>query len=244
MSDPLVPRTFELDVRASLDDVWAALTTAEGLACWYVVDAEVDLTPGGTLRLDWGAGMQALGEFAEIDPPRRLRLVYGDEDGEPTGAEEWLLDHAGGVTHVRLIHSLPVAADNAWDDAYPGIVRGWSLFMGTLQWVLDRGLPLRRVSLPLVAPLGGGAWHRVLGALGLGSTPAVGARIATPAGDAEVLVAVDGYSLLLAYDHPATLLTDVEGDSLYTLAAAYDDHDHVPPDLLELAGRVSAAATG
>ncbi len=244
MSDPVVPRTFEFDVHASLDDVWAALTTEDGLTSWFVVDATVDLGPGGSVRLDWGTGMQAFGEYVDVEPPRRLRLVYGYEDGEPSGGEEWLLTHDGGVTHVRLINSLPVADGATWDDTYPGIVRGWALFTRTLRWILDQGLPLRRATEPLVAPLGDGAWDRVLGALGLGATPAVGASIATPAGDAEVLEAVDGYSLLLAFDDPATLLTDVEGDSLYTLAAAYGDHDDVPPAILELAGQVSAAATG
>jgi hypothetical protein len=73
-----------------------------------------------------------------------------------------------------------------------------------------------------IGTIEGDAWGRVLAALGLEVTPAPGAAIPlTDAPSAEVLVAVDGYSLLLAVADRATLLVDVEGPSLYTLAATY-----------------------
>jgi uncharacterized protein YndB with AHSA1/START domain len=42
---------FEVTVSASLDDVWGAFTTTDGLATWLWRDVRVDLRPGG----DWFA---------------------------------------------------------------------------------------------------------------------------------------------------------------------------------------------
>ncbi len=245
MTSPLVPREFAFDVAADLDTVWRALTTAEGLAAWYVVAADIDLREGGELRLDWGVGDAPMGTFDAVDPPHRLRLVYEHQDGQPTGAEEWLLSHDTGVTHVRLIHSLPVAAGATWDDTYPGIVRGWALFLGTLEWLLEAGHEPRRTATPVVAPLAPGAWSRVLAVLGLAGTPPGGHIVASSAGDGEVLVSADGYSLLMEFDGKGTLLVDVEGDTLYTVAATYGDDPSVPDlqrRLVDLAGALCAAA--
>lgn len=40
---------FEVTVPASLDEVWAAFTTSDGLATWLWRDTRVDARPGG----DW-----------------------------------------------------------------------------------------------------------------------------------------------------------------------------------------------
>jgi hypothetical protein len=94
--------------------------------------------------------------------------------------------------------------------------------MGTLQWVARTGNPLRRSSEVRTGPLGEGAWSRVLAALDLGETPPADSTIDLAGiAVADVLLAVDGYGLLLGLLDHATLLVDVEGPSLYTLAATY-----------------------
>jgi len=45
----------EMIFRATRSEVWAALTTAEGLAGWWCDAAEVDLRPGGAMAIDFGA---------------------------------------------------------------------------------------------------------------------------------------------------------------------------------------------
>lgn len=238
----VVGREFEWQVESDLDTVWRALTTPEGLATWYVSNAEVDAREGGELKVDWGTGPFAMGSFEAVDPPHRLKLVYG---GDQVGAEEWLLSHEGGVTYVRLIHSLPVEDGKTWDDVYPDIVRGWSLFMGTLQWVTGTVGELGRRSEVRLGDIAKGAWDRVIEALDLHGTPAAGATIALDGlPHADVLIGVDDYSLLLAFADRATLLVDVEGPHLYTLAATYGDTED--PNLLAgitaLAERLCVAA--
>lgn len=238
----IVGREFEFEVHSDLDLVWAALTTPEGLATWYVSSAEVDAREGGELKVDWGTGPFAMGTFEVFDPPRRLKLTYG---GDQVGAEEWLLSHEDGVTHVKLIHSLPVADGKTWDELYGDITRGWSLFMATLAWVADSKEGLGRQSEVRLGDIADGAWRRVIAALGVEATPDSGATLSI-AGlpDAEVLVGVDDYSLLLAFDRRATLLVDVEGPHLYTLAATYGDPSggELLAGVTELAERLCAAA--
>lgn len=214
-------REFSFEIPADLDLVWEALTTPEGLASWYVYRAAGAAEPGGSLTLDWGNGPHAMGTYDVVNPPHRLRLVYG---GDQVGAEEWLLTHDEGVTHVRLVHSLPVDEGATWDDLYGDITRGWSLFMATLAWVGRTQGRLGRSSAVRIGPYTSGAWDALLRVLGLATTPDAGATFEVPGlPPAEVLAAVDEYSLLLAFDDRATLLVDVEGTSLYTLAATYGE---------------------
>lgn len=239
-----VGREFDFEVEAELDLVWRALTTADGLATWYVDHADVDARPGGELKVDWGTGPHAMGTYEVVEPPHRLKLVYG---GDEVGAEEWLLSHADGVTHVRLIHSLPVEDGATWDDQYGDITRGWSLFMGTLAWVGRTIGELGRRSEVRIGSIASGAWPRVLDALGVASTPSAGDRLALPdLPAAEVLVGHDGLSMLAAFGDRATLLVDVEGDSLYTVSATYgadsDDLAQLLATITDLAQRLCDAA--
>ena len=240
----LVGREFSFDVEASLDLVWDALTTGEGLATWYVAEATVEPVVGGGLEVDWGTGSYAMGKFDVVEPPRRIRLVY---EGTEVGSEEWLLTHEKGVTHVRLIHSLVVDEGATWDDLYGDIARGWLLFHSTMQWVASTVGTLGRRSEVRLGPISDGSWPRVLAALGCAAPPSAGSVVTIgdlPTG--EVLVSVDGYSLLLRFGDNATLLVDVEGESLYTLSATYaaetEDTRVLRASLVDLAERLCAAS--
>lgn len=222
---------FVVDIAASLDDVWEMLTTDRGVAAWYGEDAAVDLRPGGTYRVSWGD------EVAEtvvdaVEPLRRLRLVY-DPD-EPSGAEEWLLEHADGVTRVRLIHTLPDPGVDDWDEYYGDFRRGWRLFLACLRWVLDEAsTPSRGVSARTVpAPNRAAGWAHVLDALGLDGTPEPGDTVP---GIGTVRLVDAPHTLLIAGDD-TSLLCDLEGAGdqliIYAQAAIYGDDDAATRDRL------------
>ena len=240
----LIAREFSFEIHAGIDLVWDALTTAEGLASWYVTKASIDPQVGGHLEVDWGTGLYAMGVFEVVDSPTRIRLVYG---GTEVGTEEWILTYEDGVTHVLLVHSLVVEDGETWDGRYADIVRGWLLFHSTLVWVAGTVGELGRRSDVRLGSIAEGAWTRVLESLDLSRTPTPGSTIGIdglPPGD--VLVAVDGYSLLVGFDSGATLLIDVEGPTLYTLAATYGDETeasrHLRIRLADVAERLCAAA--
>ena len=240
----LVPREFAFDVNADIGIVWDALTTAQGLATWYVEHATIESRVGGNLEVDWGIGSYAMGTFDIVEPPKRIRLVYGGPD---VGTEEWVLHHEDGVTHVVLVHSLPVDDGETWDDRYADIVRGWLLFHSTLVWVATAVGKLGRRSEVRLGAISDGAWVRVLATLDLTVTPSPGSTIdiaGLPQG--EVLVAVDEFSLLIGFEERATLLVDVEGSTLYTLSATYgketENTTRLRGDLTAIAEQLCAAA--
>jgi len=241
----LVAKQFAFDVEGPLDLVWEALTTPNGLATWYVISAEVDPTPGGALDLDWGTGSVAMGTFDVVEAPTRIKLEYSDPQ---VGAEEWLLSHEDGVTHVRLIHTLPVEDGSTWDDHYGDITRGWALFHATLVWAAAKRGRMGRRSEVRTGRMTPGGWERVLSALGLDAMPRQGSTVQVLGRDADVIRAFDGYSVLLGWDDAATLLVDVEGDSLYTLGATYGEPSDrmaaLQHDILHLAEVLCAAAEG
>lgn len=210
---------FDVEIIASLDEVWEMLTTDRGVAAWYGVDAAIDLRPGGTYRVVWD-DEAAEATVDAVEPPRRLRLVY-DPD-RPSGAEEWLLEHDAGVTRVRLIHTLPDPGVDDWDDYYGDFRRGWRLFLASLRWALEEAsTPWRRACCGRVpVPDRATGWAHVLDALDLDRTPVHGAAI-----DVGSVVLVDApHSLLLAGDD-TTLLCDLEGTgdnlAIYVQAAVH-----------------------
>ncbi len=103
--------------------VFAALTTAEGVAAWWgpddvpVILAEIDARVGGAYRVRFrtldGQEHEACGEYLEVVPPRRLvmtwRYAFGGEPeelGRTSRIEIDLAPIAGGVeltfTHTDL----------------------------------------------------------------------------------------------------------------------------------------------
>src|SRR5688572_13091296 len=246
-------RRYDVDVHASLEDVWAALTTADGLRSWFVVDAKVVEGVGGEVYLDWGLGQSGSQPITAWEPMSRLCVAWGpppDADADavvdavvdaadlPT-AEEFLLSHDHGVTHVRVVMSLP----GEWT-GQDDLDRGWALFLANLRFFLEqaggrtRTTELRHANTTLDRDA---AWAAVTDALGLPRTLDVGAAIEIPGvGPATVAVSFTGSVLLTAGDD-TTVLLDLEGDPatllLYGQAAT-----HGPDDPARVARRQAATA--
>lgn len=138
-----------------------------------------------------------------------------------------LLEHADGVTHVRLIHTLPDPGVDNWDDYYGDIRRGWRLFLASLCWALDgASTPWRTASCrTIAAPERDAGWAHVLDALGLDGTPEPGDTL--PGIGAVRLV--DAPHTLFVTDGDTSLLCDLEGAGdqlvIYTQAAIHGADD-------------------
>jgi uncharacterized protein YndB with AHSA1/START domain len=123
--------SHEVTIAASIEVVWAHLTTAEGLVRWVGPDATADPVPNGTLRWTHPNGATVLGRFVELVPYRRVVFTYGWEDSrmgvppESTTVEIDLVE-LDGATMLRLVHhGLP---PEAVDDHE----RGWAYFLSAL----------------------------------------------------------------------------------------------------------------
>lgn len=174
-------RAFDmaLDIEASPDEVWRALTEAEELVRWFPLEAHVTPGPGG--RMVWSWGGEAFAWETRIDgwePGRLLRLVQDDyqpsDEAEPARiAIEFTLESRGGKTRLRLVHS-GFGRGAAWDNELDSISEGWPGELGSLRLYLERhrgrdrqvGLAWLSTARPRDA-----AWETLIGPGGFGLEP-------------------------------------------------------------------------
>ena len=117
-------------IEASPETVWTFWTDPARICEWMGIEAELVPETGGLFRVVLGEGPVMLGEFVELDPPRRLVFTFGWEGGGPGGPLapgssliEVTLEPDGPNTVLTLRHELP--STHAVDHA-----KGWAYFVG------------------------------------------------------------------------------------------------------------------
>jgi uncharacterized protein YndB with AHSA1/START domain len=94
---------FHRRYRKPVAKVWAALTTPERLADW-LAEAEIELKPGGAIRLNWNKGAHTMtGRVTAYDPPHTLAWSW-PIDGRDT-AVRFELQADGDGCLLTLTHS-------------------------------------------------------------------------------------------------------------------------------------------
>ncbi len=130
----------EIEIDATPEEVWRALTDGEELKRWFPLDARVKPGVGGALWLSWGEGSDWEAPIEVWEPLRHLRTVDttpGKEGAPPTRvAVDYIIESRGGKTVLRLVHS-GFAAD-MWDDEFDTLSSGWAAFQATLKHYLER----------------------------------------------------------------------------------------------------------
>jgi DNA-binding transcriptional ArsR family regulator len=122
----------EIAIAAKPETVWDLLVKADEATRWMGRTASFDLRVGGRYQVEVLPGLFAVGEFLEIDPPRRLVHTWGWErsDGAvPPGSTIVvfeLLDH-DGETRLRLSHRDLPGLDTAGSHS-----RGWAHYLARL----------------------------------------------------------------------------------------------------------------
>jgi uncharacterized protein YndB with AHSA1/START domain len=94
-------------VEAPPEDVWEAITDPNQLAEWLGDDVELELEPGGELKLTT-AGAERRGFVEEVDAPRRLVFWWSADEADSTRVEIEL-EPDGEDTRVRVVESRPLA---------------------------------------------------------------------------------------------------------------------------------------
>ncbi len=98
----------EVLVEATPETIFPFFTDPEKMTRWKGMSAALDPRPGGEYRCQVTPRSLALGEYLEVDPPKRVVFTFGweTEEGVPPGSStvEITLEPQGASTLVRLIH--------------------------------------------------------------------------------------------------------------------------------------------
>lgn len=138
MAELIIEREIHID--APPETVFPYFTDADKMTRWKGRDAKLEATPGGVYRVEINERDTAVGEYVEIDPPRRVVFTWGwaGNDGVPPGSstvEITLTPDATG-TLVKLTHrGLP--DQNAVDQHS----QGWEHFVERLAIAAAGGDP-------------------------------------------------------------------------------------------------------
>ncbi len=123
--------------------VWAALTTAEGLAGWFGNEAAIDLRPGGTARMRWDEeGFTAEMRVERVEEPTVFGFTWhikGLPDDDPRRTSvEFTLEPVGAGTRLTVVESgFAQRPEDVYHKAYDGNTEGWAKELGELATYLD-----------------------------------------------------------------------------------------------------------
>ncbi|QPP08415.1 SRPBCC domain-containing protein [Streptomyces bathyalis] len=169
----------EIELSASPEQVWQAISTPEGMSIWFVPHESAD----GEIEADFGGGNTQAGQVLEWEPGRRALYGTPGPDGEPAMTFEFLVEgKEGGTTILRLVQSGFFGDD--WEAEYDGFGKGWDMFLHNLAEYFRHfpGLPVANVVATGFTTLPGETvWARLIAQLG--ADPAPGERVRlTPEG--------------------------------------------------------------
>jgi uncharacterized protein YndB with AHSA1/START domain len=157
-----------IELPATPDEVWRAITDAGELVKWFCFHAEIEPRVGGLARLRWTDEFDWSYRIEAWEPGRRLQMVSPQKrpGGPALLALEWLLEARGGSTVLRVVHSgFGYGAD--WDDEVDGTSRGWYGELRNLRHYLSRHRGARRSVAWVLARTGAGSaetfWRTVMG---------------------------------------------------------------------------------
>jgi len=122
--------------------VWAALTTADGLASWFGNEVTIDLRPGGSAQMKFSSGHTADMRVERVEEPTVFGFtwhIFGLPDDDPRRTYvEFTLEPVGAATRLTVVETgFAQLADDAHRTAYDGNTQGWASELGELVDYLD-----------------------------------------------------------------------------------------------------------
>jgi uncharacterized protein YndB with AHSA1/START domain len=100
-------------IEAPVERVWACVTEAQHLGSWFGdAGADIDLRPGGELRLRWEQHGEAVGRVETVEPTttfafRWLLPEFSAQEATPDTSTlvEFTLEPAGTGTHLTVVET-------------------------------------------------------------------------------------------------------------------------------------------
>ena len=122
--------------------VWAAITTAEGLAGWFGQEAAIDLRPGGAARLGWDDGHAAELRVERVEEPWVFGFTWRvdamPEDDPRRTYVEFTLEPTATGTRLRVVETgFAQLPDEGYRKGFGSHTEGWGRELGELVAYLD-----------------------------------------------------------------------------------------------------------
>lgn len=145
MSEQKRSLNLSVEIDATPDQVWQALSEADRITRWFAPIAAVEPGESGKMTLSWGPGMEGTAPITVWQPGRRL--AWTQDHGE-RGQQivDFQIEGGAGKTTLRLVHS-GFGADASFDGEFESSSGGWGSFLQLLRHDLEntRELPGRTV---------------------------------------------------------------------------------------------------
>jgi uncharacterized protein YndB with AHSA1/START domain len=131
-----------VDLAHPPSEVWAALTTADGLSAWFGDQARIEPHPGGAGRMTFASGVNVEMRVHRAEEPRVFAFTWQipdlpDDDPRRTYVEFTLEARSGG-TRLQVVETgfaqLPEDIRRRTHDSH---VQGWAHELGELADYLD-----------------------------------------------------------------------------------------------------------
>ncbi len=106
----------EIVIDAPPERVWAIVTEARHIAGWFSDEAEIDLRPGGAMRLTWHGHGSYQGRVETVDPPHTFAFRWLRRHDVDAGSTlvVMTLSPEGASTRLRVVES--GFGDLAWPE--------------------------------------------------------------------------------------------------------------------------------
>ncbi|WP_063058543.1 SRPBCC domain-containing protein [Nocardia sienata] len=122
--------------------IWAAITTAEGLASWFGNTATIDLRPGGAARMTWEGGHTANLRVERVEEPSVFGFtwqIYGLPEDDPRRTYvEFTLEPDDSGTRLTVVETgFAQLPEDEHRIAFGGNTDGWTSELAELVQYLD-----------------------------------------------------------------------------------------------------------
>lgn len=122
-------------IKSSLDEVYDALTTVDGLSGWWTSDTQGESEVGGVLRFRFSAGGFDM-KVLELEPAKRVRWQVVD------GPEEWLDTKINWELKQEDDYTIILFAHQGWREPVEFMHHcstKWAVFLMSLKSMLETG---------------------------------------------------------------------------------------------------------
>ena len=216
-----------VEIDASIEDVYKALTDASELVRWFPLEAGEN--EDGSLWMSFGDGHRFSGAVAASERPDHVRLLYRQpppgrdpktitEDDLVEIVTDYRLETQGGKTVLRLVHS-GFGDGSDWGELYDATRTGWGFQLRGLKHYLENHHGRERIV----------AWAK---AVYPGTRDQAWAQLMSPAGD---LRAGERYSTDASFgetlageirliEPPASFVATVDGWNNAFLGVTLEDY--------------------